>query len=93
MAVKTKKARQLLVRLGQASFGHYPSQRAGSSNGGHRPRFSALPIALADNRQKPGHATTSDSGFVFQLKEEEGLTLVVVSHDRQFASRFPAVWS
>jgi lipoprotein-releasing system ATP-binding protein len=89
------KAKHLLVRLGlEKRMEHYPSQLSGGEQQRvaiARALVRSPRLLLAD--EPTGNLDSANAQIIqdlfFQLKEEEGLTLVVVSHDRQFASRFP----
>lgn len=89
------KAKKLLSRLGlEKRMDHYPSQMSG----GEQQRVSIARALVRSPRllladEPTGNLDSANAQIIqdlfFQLKEEEGLTLVVVSHDRQFANRFP----
>lgn len=95
--VANERARELLQRMGLADRAtHYPSQLSG----GELQRV-AIARALV---QKPrilfadeptGNLDSTNSRHIqdlfFDLKESLGLSLVVVTHDRAFAQRFPRV--
>ncbi|MCB9073075.1 MAG: ABC transporter ATP-binding protein [Bdellovibrionaceae bacterium] len=89
------KGRQLLTRLGlEHRLDHYPSQMSGGEQQRvaiARALIRSPRLLLAD--EPTGNLDSANAQIIqdlfFQLKEEEGLTLIVVSHDRQFASRFP----
>ncbi|MGE4132494.1 MAG: ABC transporter ATP-binding protein [Bdellovibrionales bacterium] len=89
------RARELLDYLGLSHrLGHYPSQLSGGEQQRvaiARALFHRPPILLADeptgNLDSENCAKIQD--LFFRLKEEMGLTLVVVTHDSQFAARFP----
>lgn len=73
---------------------HYPSELSGGEQQRvaiARALFHRPPILLAD--EPTGNLDSENSRKIqdlfFQLKQEMGLTLVVVTHDTQFASRFP----
>jgi lipoprotein-releasing system ATP-binding protein len=89
------RALTLLDHLGLAHrLTHYPSQLSGGERQRvaiaralyHRPQ-----ILLAD--EPTGNLDSENSmkiqDLFFELKEEMGLTLIVVTHDTSFASRFP----
>jgi len=90
-----KRAVELLDYLGLTQrLEHYPSELSGGEQQRvaiaralfHRPR-----LLLAD--EPTGNLDSENSlkiqNLFFQLKEEMGLTLVVVTHDNRFAARFP----
>jgi lipoprotein-releasing system ATP-binding protein len=89
------KAKKLLSRLGlEKRMDHYPSQLSGGEQQRvaiARSLVRSPRLLLAD--EPTGNLDSANAQIIqdlfFQLKEEEGLTLVVVSHDRQFANRFP----
>lgn len=89
------KAKKLLSRLGlDKRMDHYPSQMSGGEQQRvaiARSLVRSPRLLLAD--EPTGNLDSANAQIIqdlfFQLKEEEGLTLVVVSHDRQFANRFP----
>lgn len=89
------KAKKLLTRLGlEKRMDHYPSQMSGGEQQRvaiARSLVRSPRLLLAD--EPTGNLDSANAQIIqdlfFQLKEEEGLTLVVVSHDRQFANRFP----
>lgn len=73
---------------------HYPSQLSGGEQQRvaiARSLFHRPTLLLAD--EPTGNLDSENSmkiqDLFFQLKEEMGLTLVVVTHDTRFASRFP----
>ncbi|MGZ3723712.1 MAG: ABC transporter ATP-binding protein [Bdellovibrionales bacterium] len=73
---------------------HYPSQLSGGEQQRvaiARSLFHRPQLLLAD--EPTGNLDSENSlkiqDLFFQLKEEMGLTLVVVTHDTRFASRFP----
>ena len=87
-----------LEELGLAARAkHLPSQLSG----GEQQRV-AVARALVNNppllfADEPSGNLDSENGRViqdlfFQLKEELGLTLVVVTHDQEFANRFPRLY-
>ena len=93
------KAEALLKDLGLGDrLDHYPSELSG----GERQRVAIVralvrrpEILLAD---EPSGNLDSQNGKViqdlfFSMKEEFGLTLVVVTHDPQFAERFPKTYA
>jgi len=90
-----RRAQGLLEYLGLAHrLTHYPSELSGGEQQRvaiarslfHKPR-----LLLAD--EPTGNLDSENSQKIqdlfFQLKEEMGLTLVVVTHDTKFAARFP----
>lgn len=89
------KAKKLLTRLGlENRMDHYPSQMSGGEQQRvaiARALVRSPRLLLAD--EPTGNLDSANAQIIqdlfFKLKEEEGLTLVVVSHDRQFANRFP----
>jgi len=89
------RAQGLLDYLGLSErVTHYPSQLSGGEQQRvaiARALFHRPPILLAD--EPTGNLDSENSlkiqDLFFQLKEEMGLTLVVVTHDTRFASRFP----
>lgn len=96
MSVTESRARahQLLDYLGLSSrLTHYPSQLSGGEQQRvaiARSLFHRPALLLAD--EPTGNLDSENSlriqDLFFQLKEEMGLTLVVVTHDQRFASRF-----
>ncbi len=89
------RAKELLDYFGLSHrLTHYPSELSGGEQQRvaiaralfHRPQF-----LLAD--EPTGNLDSENSlkiqDLFFKLKEEMGLTLVVVTHDTRFASRFP----
>lgn len=93
--VALDKAKKLLVDLGlKDRLAHYPSEMSG----GERQRV-AIARALIRNPEilfadEPSGNLDSHNGKIiqdlfFKLKDERGLTLVVVTHDQEFADRFP----
>jgi lipoprotein-releasing system ATP-binding protein len=89
------RAMQLLDYLGlSARLTHYPSQLSGGEQQRvaiARSLFHRPQLLLAD--EPTGNLDSENSlriqDLFFQLKEEMGLTLVVVTHDQRFAQRFP----
>jgi lipoprotein-releasing system ATP-binding protein len=89
------RATQLLDYLGlNARLTHYPSQLSGGEQQRvaiARSLFHRPQLLLAD--EPTGNLDSENSlriqDLFFQLKEEMGLTLVVVTHDQRFAQRFP----
>jgi lipoprotein-releasing system ATP-binding protein len=89
------RATQLLDYLGlSARLTHYPSQLSGGEQQRvaiARSLFHRPQLLLAD--EPTGNLDSENSlriqDLFFQLKEEMGLTLVVVTHDQRFAQRFP----
>jgi lipoprotein-releasing system ATP-binding protein len=89
------RARSLLDYLGLTHrLAHYPSQLSGGEQQRvaiARALFHKPQLLLAD--EPTGNLDSENSlkiqDLFFQLKEEMGLTLVVVTHDSRFAARFP----
>ncbi len=89
------RAASLLDYLGLGDrLEHYPSQLSGGEQQRvaiARALFHRPPLLLAD--EPTGNLDSANSAKIqdlfFQLKEELGLTLVVVTHDSRFAARFP----
>jgi lipoprotein-releasing system ATP-binding protein len=89
------RASSLLDYLGlQHRLTHYPSQLSGGEQQRvaiARALFHRPQLLLAD--EPTGNLDSENSlkiqDLFFQLKEEMGLTLIVVTHDMKFASRFP----
>jgi lipoprotein-releasing system ATP-binding protein len=89
------RANGLLEYLGMAHrLTHYPSQLSGGEQQRvaiARSLFHRPALLLAD--EPTGNLDSENSikiqDLFFQLKEEMGLTLVVVTHDTRFAARFP----
>lgn len=97
--IAREKAEKLLVELQlEARMTHYPSEMSG----GEQQRV-AIARALVQNPEilfadePTGNLDTVNSQRIqelfFELKERHGLTLIVVSHDLDFARRFPRVLS
>jgi lipoprotein-releasing system ATP-binding protein len=90
-----QRALQLLDYLGLGHrLTHYPSQLSGGEQQRvaiARALYHKPQILLAD--EPTGNLDSENSvkiqDLFFQLKEEMGLTLIVVTHDTRFASRFP----
>ncbi|MCB0378241.1 MAG: ABC transporter ATP-binding protein [Bdellovibrionales bacterium] len=93
-----KMALELLDQLGlKKRQSHYPSELSG----GERQRV-AIARALIQKPEilfadEPSGNLDSENGKViqdlfFELKEKMGLTLVVVTHDQEFANRFPKLY-
>ena len=90
-----QRAHALLDYLGlNHRLAHYPSQLSGGEQQRvaiARSLFHRPQLLLAD--EPTGNLDSENSQKIqdlfFQLKEEMGLTLIVVTHDRRFASRFP----
>ena len=88
------RAKALLEYLGlNARLAHYPSELSGGEQQRvaiARALFHKPPLLLAD--EPTGNLDSENSlriqDLFFQLKEELGLTLVVVTHDQRFAGRF-----
>lgn len=75
---------------------HYPSEMSGGEQQRvaiARALFRRPQILLAD--EPTGNLDTENSqkiqNLFFELKEKMGLTLIAVTHDHEFASRFPRV--
>jgi len=89
------RALSLLDYLGLSHrLSHYPSQLSGGEQQRvaiARSLFHKPPLLLAD--EPTGNLDSENSMKIqelfFRLKDEMGLTLVVVTHDTRFASRFP----
>ena len=97
-AESEEKAKKWLKDLGlEKRFDHYPSEMSG----GERQRV-AIARALIQEPEilcadEPSGNLDSENGRIiqdifFQLKEELGLTLIVVTHDQEFANRFPRLY-
>lgn len=93
-----EKALKLLDQLGlRKRQDHYPSEMSG----GERQRV-AIARALVNDPEilfadEPSGNLDSENGKViqdlfFQLQKEMGLTLIVVTHDQEFADRFPKLF-
>ncbi len=90
-----QRAHALLDYLGlNHRLAHYPSQLSGGEQQRvaiARSLFHRPQLLLAD--EPTGNLDSENSlkiqDLFFQLKEEMGLTLIVVTHDQRFASRFP----
>ncbi len=90
-----QRAASLLDYLGLSSrLTHYPSQLSGGEQQRvaiARALFHKPAMLLAD--EPTGNLDSENSmkiqDLFFQLKHEMGLTLVVVTHDQRFATRFP----
>jgi len=95
--VSEKKAQELLEYMGlQDRLSHYPSEMSG----GERQRVAIAralvqkpEILLAD--EPTGNLDSENDRMIlelfFKLKQELGLTLVVVTHNPGFSQRFPRV--
>lgn len=96
-AIARRQAEEWLTKLGlEQRLGHFPNQLSGGELQRvaiaraliRRPR-----ILFAD--EPTGNLDSMNSQKIqdlfFELKQSLGLTLVVVTHDRAFASRFPRV--
>lgn len=96
-AMARRQAEEWLTKLGlEHRLGHYPSQLSGGE-------LQRVAIARALIRRpsilfadEPTGNLDSMNGqkiqdLFFELKQSLGLTLVVVTHDRSFAARFPRV--
>jgi lipoprotein-releasing system ATP-binding protein len=90
-----RRASELLDYFGlNHRLSHYPSELSGGEQQRvaiARALFHRPQLLLAD--EPTGNLDSENSmkiqDLFFQLKEEMGLTLVVVTHDTRFASRFP----
>lgn len=93
-----EKAQNLLKKMGlDKRKTHYPSELSG----GERQRV-AIARALVQNPEilfadEPSGNLDSENGKViqdlfFELQEDLGLTLIVVTHDQEFANRFPKLY-
>lgn len=90
-----KRAQGLLEYLGLGHrLTHFPSELSGGEQQRvaiARSLFHKPQLLLAD--EPTGNLDSENSQKIqdlfFQLKEEMGLTLIVVTHDSRFASRFP----
>ena len=93
-----KKASDLLISLGlKKRLNHYPSEMSG----GERQRVAIARALVQDPEilfaDEPSGNLDSENGKViqdlfFQLQQELGLTLIVVTHDQEFANRFPHLY-
>ncbi len=89
------KASELLDRLGMKDRkDHYPSQLSG----GEQQRVAIARALIRKPRilfadEPTGNLDSANAKIIqdlfFQLKQEQKLTLVVVTHDQNFANRFP----
>jgi lipoprotein-releasing system ATP-binding protein len=90
-----ERAKALLDDLGLAQrFHHYPSELSGGEQQRvaiARALFNEPKVLFAD--EPTGNLDSENSQRIqelfFKLKKERGLTLVVVTHDAQFARKFP----
>jgi lipoprotein-releasing system ATP-binding protein len=90
-----QKAEALLGRMGMKDRkDHYPSQLSG----GEQQRVAIARALIRGPRilfadEPTGNLDSSNAKIIqdlfFQLKQEQKLTLVVVTHDQNFANRFP----
>jgi len=88
------KARQLLEELGLgARLNHYPTELSGGEQQRvaiARALITSPQILLAD--EPTGNLDSTNAKIIqdlfFDLKKQRGLTLIVVTHDQHFASRF-----
>lgn len=92
------KAQKLLEKLGlKHRTTHFPSEMSG----GERQRV-AIARALVNDPEmlfadEPSGNLDSENGKIiqdlfFELQKELGLTLIVVTHDQEFADRFPKLY-
>ncbi len=89
------RAESLLVQFGMKErLTHFPSELSGGEQQRvaiARSLFNAPQLLLAD--EPTGNLDSKNSRAIqdlfFQLRDEHQLTLIVVTHDQQFASRFP----
>jgi lipoprotein-releasing system ATP-binding protein len=87
---------EAMVKLNMLHIGHLAKKRANRVSGGEKQRV-AIARALINNPailmgdEPTGNLDSYNSENVFQifkqLKEEEGLSLLVVTHDNDFANR------
>jgi lipoprotein-releasing system ATP-binding protein len=94
-SVSLEKAESLLHRLGlKDRKEHYPSQLSG----GEQQRVAIARALIRGPRilfadEPTGNLDSANAKIIqdlfFQLKQEKKLTLVVVTHDQNFAARFP----
>lgn len=92
------KAKELLKTMGLAKrTHHYPSELSG----GERQRVAIARALVQDPEilfaDEPSGNLDSENGKViqdlfFELQKELGLTLIVVTHDQEFADRFPHLY-
>ncbi|HAG90391.1 MAG TPA: lipoprotein-releasing system ATP-binding protein LolD [Bdellovibrionales bacterium] len=90
-----RKAREVLADLGLSHrFDHYPSELSGGEQQRvaiARALFNEPQILFAD--EPTGNLDSENSQKIqelfFHLKKDRGLTLVVVTHDASFSSKFP----
>jgi len=97
-AAALQKAADLLKTLGlQQRENHYPSELSG----GERQRVAIARALVQDPEilfaDEPSGNLDQDNGEViqdlfFKLQQDLGLTLIVVTHDPEFAKRFPKVF-
>jgi len=97
-AIALEKAEKLLSDMGLKSRGHhYPSELSG----GERQRVAIARALVQDPEvllaDEPSGNLDSENGRIiqdlfFQLQKDLGLTLVVVTHDQEFAQRFPVIY-
>lgn len=89
------KSKSILSELGLGHrFDHYPSELSGGEQQRvaiARALFNDPKVLFAD--EPTGNLDSENSQKIqelfFRLKQERGLTLVVVTHDAQFARKFP----
>ncbi len=96
--IAMEKAEKLLNDMGLKNRGHhYPSELSG----GERQRVAIARALVQDPEvllaDEPSGNLDSENGRIiqdlfFQLQKDLGLTLVVVTHDQDFAQRFPVIY-
>jgi len=95
--IARERAGELMAGLGLSDRkNHYPSELSGGEQQRvaiARALLNEPEILLAD--EPTGNLDTKNSRRIqelfFELKERMGITLIVVSHDREFAKQFPRV--
>lgn len=93
-----EKAEKLLVAMGlKKRLSHYPSEMSG----GERQRVAIARALVQDPEilfaDEPSGNLDSENGKIiqdlfFQLQKDLGITLIVVTHDLDFAKRFPRLY-